>query len=827
MPEKPTLENTQTRWTHFFIGLFHKKALVLCLFFFSSLILLFLTVRIHLKADILDMLPSGDPVVDDYKLIQTGFKQLDLMLIDIGPRDSRKTVSDIDLTSVADQLSTLLRRSKLFDQVQGKISPGDIEQALELLALHRGNLFTVEDQNLLQNKLTPAAIRESLSHWKRQLLETPAPYLAQMFSRDPLNIDEMLLRKLSFTGISANKLKMRNGWMFTYDLQHILIVSEPRYHAGNEQRTDELIEFMTSAIRQSEAAAEKRDVRIAYIANHRFTRINAGMLRSDIKRTMALSLLAISIMVILVFRRPALFVVFTLLPAFYGGLFATALTVLFFRDVSAISLGCGAMLMGIVVDFSIHILYHLDQNETCTQEIVIQTLSELAMPILVTSGTTLIAFMALMLSVLPGYVQIGTFSSLGIVGSLLFSILGLPLLIPHLKPRKEPIVAMHKIYLPFFRWSRENRKFIRFFLILMTLLAGLGVARLEFDGDVRNLNASTPSIDRDVSDIMQTYGDPTMETSVVVKGSTRDEAMMHNDLLFRELTVLQERGAIRFVSSIAPIVPSQAVQRENLERWRSFWNQERVGRLKNDLNAVSVEMRLDPARLAHFLDGIQDTTTPLTVEDLEAGPLTRALSTRVSSIQEGFMVLSSFEPANRDSAKQVLPLLKSRIPGIVAANGQSLVARMVQLVKQEMTKLGSITLFFVALAMISYAKRPTEFLRLILPLLVSLFWTFGIMGWLGIKLNIVNDMVVVFVFGLVDDYCLFLHTAWRKFLEGVPEFLTQTSGAITVSAATTILGALALTFARHPALHSMGTTALLGISMGLVASFLIIPHSRS
>jgi len=189
--------------------------------------------------------------------------------------------------------------------------------------------------------------------------------------------------------------------------------------------------------------------------------------------------------------------------------------------------------------------------------------------------------------------------------------------------------------------------------------------------------------------------------------------------------------------------------------------------------------------------------------------------------------LSSFELTPPGSTKQIVPMLESRVPGVIAADGQSLVRRMIQLVKQEMKRLGSITLFFVALAMISYAKSPAQFLRLILPLLISLFWTFGIMGWLGLKLNIVNDMVVVFVFGLVDDYCLFLHAAWRKFLEGLPEFLTQTSGAITISAATTILGALALTLARHPALHSMGTTALLGISMGLIASFLIIPHSRS
>jgi uncharacterized protein len=825
MSEK--LPPDDSKWSRFFSSLFRKRSIVLSLFFFSSLLFLLLTFRIQLKADILDLLPARDPLVANYRLIQTSFKQLDLMLIDIGPGDNQKPVSDIELMAVADHLTGLLNRSKLFRQVEGRISFEEIDQTLQIFSKHKINLFTAEDQIMLEKKLTPSAIRESLSQWKKQLHETPAPYVTQVFLRDPLNIDEMLLEKLNFTGISVSKLKVRNGWMFTPDLQHVLLLCEPRYAAGDETRSGELTTFMTSAIRQAEAAAANRDVGIAYIANHRFTQINAALLRSDIKRTMTFSLLSISIIVILVFRRPMLFGILTLLTACFGGLFATAIMVLLFKDVSAISIGCGAMLMGILVDFSIHILYHLDQNEQCTRTVIIRTLSELAKPLLITAGTTLIAFMALLFSLLPGYRQIGVFASLGIIGSLVFSIVGIPLLIPRLKPRRGPVLAVTKIYLPFFKWSQENRKLVLLILLLITAITGLGVTRLEFDGDVRNLNASTPGIDRDVSRIIKTYGDPTMVTSIAVKGSNLEEALKRNDLLFRELIALQKKGYIQSISSIAPIVLPSSVQRENFERWKTFWGKERVSRLRNDVQAVAAEMRLRPESLFRFLETIPGDTSFLTVQDLEISRLTKPLATRIAPTQGGFLVLSSFEPTTIGSTKPIVSLLKSRVPGVFAADGQSLVRRMVKLVKQEMTKLGSITLFFVALAMVSYAKRPAQFLRLILPLLISLFWTFGIMGWLGLKLNIVNDMVVVFVFGLVDDYCLFLYTAWRKFLEGHPDFLTYTSGAITISAATTILGALALTLARHPALHSMGTTALLGISMGLVASFLIIPHSRS
>src|SRR5438046_1471025 len=96
--------------SRFFIHLFQKRALVLGIFAVSSIVFLLFTLRIQLRADILDLLPAKDPIVANYRLIQTRLKQL---------------------------------------------------------------------------------------------YETPAPYLAQMFARDPLNMDEMLLRKLNFIGISA------------------------------------------------------------------------------------------------------------------------------------------------------------------------------------------------------------------------------------------------------------------------------------------------------------------------------------------------------------------------------------------------------------------------------------------------------------------------------------------------------------------------------------------------------------------------------------------------------------------------------------------------
>ncbi|MFQ5590451.1 MAG: MMPL family transporter, partial [Phycisphaerae bacterium] len=75
----------------------------------------------------------------------------------------------------------------------------------------------------------------------------------------------------------------------------------------------------------------------------------------------------------------------------------------------------------------------------------------------------------------------------------------------------------------------------------------------------------------------------------------------------------------------------------------------------------------------------------------------------------------------------------------------------------------------------------------------------------------------------IVDYSVFLTMAMRASGRVLSQHLLQTCGAITISALTTLGGMGALLFAKHPALHTIGATAFLGIGSGLVAVFTIIP----
>src|SRR4030095_124179 len=101
-------------------------------------------------------------------------------------------------------------------------------------------------------------------------------------------------------------------------------------------------------------------------------------------------------------------------------------------------------------------------------------------------------------------------------------------------------------------------------------------------------------------------------------------------------------------------------------------------------------------------------------------------------------------------------------------------------------------------------------LAVLMPLAFGLVWTLGLMVWLGLPIDMMNSVFVIFIIGIGEDYSVFLVTSKLDEWRGHPPGLAATSASVLISALTTIFGFAVLVFARHPALFSLGTTVLLG-----------------
>ncbi|MGB2985531.1 MAG: MMPL family transporter [Phycisphaerae bacterium] len=779
--------------------------------------------------NIADLLPRDDPVVSMFFRFADRFDAMDYLYFEVGPSGDGREPTEEQLIASADQLHRQLASSGLFDRIMYRWQMQDLHVALQTITEHRASLFTEDDEARLTQELDFETIHKTLQDWRRALTESPAPFMSQSFYEDPLDINGIFLDKLRALQALGGPLTVREGRLFSQDGKHILLIALPQFPSTDSYRAEKLIALVDDAVRTIEAADASGRTRISYFGGHRASLENAQQIKGDIKFTIALSIVAIAVLSFLVYSRPLL-VLLTFLPVFIGATFASGVIRWLDPFISAISIGCGSMLIGIAVDYAIHILYSADQtpSNASSREAMADTLRRLLLPIGLSASTTLAAFCALHFSIMPGYRNLGHFGALGIVGAAVSSIVILPVIAGRFLRRtsRRPVLRLTDLFSACLAPRTSARAKARGSLVVLaalTLISLAGLPKLQFEGDIQKLNSVTPETRRDWDRVVSVFGDVMSSTAFAVQGRNLEEALRQNEMLATLLEDARRRGDVKSVSTIAGLLPSGETQARNRQRWTNFWNDDRLAKLRRDLERACAEQRMRPEAFEEFLRSLPGPMPAIAFEDYQQGMLGDLLSNHLSTGEEDVFLLTSVRLGEADEFGAILDQCRERVPGILAFNGRFLVRHMVELIYNEMKRLGVLALAFILLILLVFVRRVGLLAAMLVPLLASLLWTFGLMGWVGIRLNLMNSAVVVFIFGLVVDYSIFMTMAMRARAGEDSDHVQRTCGAIVISASTTLCGMGALLFARHPALHTIGATAFLGIGSGLVAVLVIVP----
>jgi predicted RND superfamily exporter protein len=95
---------------------------------------------------------------------------------------------------------------------------------------------------------------------------------------------------------------------------------------------------------------------------------------------------------------------------------------------------------------------------------------------------------------------------------------------------------------------------------------------------------------------------------------------------------------------------------------------------------------------------------------------------------------------------------------------------------------------------------------------------------LGLRLNYFNLVVLPSMIGIGIDNSVHLYTRYQEEGLGSLKFVMRRTGLlIAITSFTSIAGFFGLIFSGHRGLFSMGITAVIGISLTLIASYLFVP----
>ena len=233
---------------------------------------------------------------------------------------------------------------------------------------------------------------------------------------------------------------------------------------------------------------------------------NATLIKTDATRCIFLGMTAMLILCLTAYRRRWLALV-TFLPSFFGTLIAGVVLAIWQNHLSAIATGFATIAIGITVDYSIYVIYHLDNAAGLDHPAGGRPIAQVGLPNTVGALTTMAAFAVMTTSPMFGYQQLGVFGMAGVFFSAAFAMLILPLLVPIPKQSGQPPLWLT-------RWMDGFHHLVAdvcagcfcSVMLALTVAAVFGVKRLRFDGDLTRLNGITAATRHDDEDHSQHLG---------------------------------------------------------------------------------------------------------------------------------------------------------------------------------------------------------------------------------------------------------------------------------------------------------------------------------
>lgn len=765
------------------------------------------------------MLPQNDITVRDYFQAFKKLRHIDGLIVDVGISQPNEEI----LFSAADKTYEALKKIPELTDINYRFELGNYPASLRLLQASLPNLLeTPEEYKSLEKSIQPESIRKRLN-WLLRSLSKPEGFMLKDIARiDPIGLSSIVLQRLKSVQTGFGSTTITDGRIVSGNRCHVLITAMPCFPSSDVKRSVSFVESLLAKATAIDEEFSEYGVHVAIGGGHRIGLDNSRLIRRDAGRALSIAAIAMLLLSFISYRRKWLALI-TLIPTVAGAAVAGAVLYFAGKGISGIAVGCGAILLGITVDYAIHILYHIDNSSHADRRSIAKTVSHIIAPIGFGALTTLSAFLVMILSPVESHRQVGIFAAIGVTTAALISIFLLPVFVPTNKRTEENPLLMTRLFERFFIWRSHHISLLIILITGFSLFCMFGISNIEFEGDIAKLNGVTAEMAADEQTLWDAWGDAASMTTIMVSSPDMESALQKNSLVAKTLNNLKEKGIIESYSSVSPICPSAMNQKENIKRWQEFWTRERINTLKNNIKITAPEVGFRTETILKTLTVIENNPDILLPKDLQGAILEQLVKQHVHYSDEDISISTVVTLPTPEQYDEVAKAINVVLPETVLLNRVAFSEHIAGIAKHGLGIFAILVTIIVTIVLFFLLGSIEMVLITLLPIAVGLLWTFGLMGLLGVSVNVINFIFVIFVIGIGIDYSLFLVTGELSVFRGKEERQSVTSGSIVICSLTTMCGFGVLAVAQHPALYSIGITAFLGMLFSLIATLLIVP----
>lgn len=365
--------------------------------------------------------------------------------------------------------------------IPNSITEVDMMEYIEQLCFVYQNMpyfLTEKDYRKLDTLLTKDNIKRAVQNCRNVLSIPGTSFLYKSFSYDPFQLIPLSRGASGQYAGAQSAFASYNGYMMTADQTLGFAFLDSPYGSTETQNNKALVDSLSNTIQAITSQHPSVDIRL--LGAPVVAVENANRIKTDTILIIVVSAIAFIFLLLYAFpRRKDIFLI--LLSVAFGALFGTAALAIFAREVSMIVLGIGAILMGIAINYPLHLLVH--QRYTTS---VRQTLREVLSPLIVGNISTIGAFMVLLPLQAPALKQLGIFSSAMLLGTILFCVF----LLPHLMSSSSTIVRE----IPTLNLPNKYKQILPYIivpLLIILLLIPCVTSGDLFDSNLSNINYMT------------------------------------------------------------------------------------------------------------------------------------------------------------------------------------------------------------------------------------------------------------------------------------------------------------------------------------------------
>lgn len=694
---------------------------------------------------------------------------------------------DAATEAAADAIAGALRRRPEVEAVITGPPPG-VEDALRRLYWPRRAYLLPE-----ATELDDATLRARARALRRSLASPIGAGVAGLAREDPLGlflgaVERWAVRPPGTMDSIGGRFVTRDGMLA------VLVRTRASAFDGAAQGP------LEDAIGTLLAGLRARDPRLVVrqAGAHRLTVRAERAMRADVAWVSVASTVGVLALLLLVLRsaRPLVLAMIATGAGLATGLLVTELVL---GHVHAITLAFGSSLVGVCVDYPIHLATHHMLGGPGPPG---RALRRVLGGLLLGGGTTVAGVAALGATTMPGLREIALFSSVGVGVALFATCTIVPPWLGAVRPPPAALRRTSELLASALRGLASRRRLALAIVLVAVAVSGAGLARLSWADDPAALSGLDPALVAE--DALVRARVTGLDTGRLVFTVGRDdaEALERSARVARVLDVERRAGRLAAYESVSALVPAQSAQRASAKH---LWAPTLPARL--DAAFVSEGFRpgaFTPLPAAY----VGPSVPPLGLADVSRSALGDRVRPMRARVGGGVALLTMLGGVRDPDA---LRARVERVRGARLFDRQRFVASAIRAWRQRLLWLlgcGLVAAFVLALARY---RRPRAAVVAVLPSVLAAATALGALGLLGIHANLMALVGLLLVLSMGVDYSVFV-VEHRDHADAMPATLV----GVLLASVTTVISFGLLAWSSSPALEVLGIVVGIGSALSFV-----------